>query len=143
MDIFKISFFSISFYFSHICSFPRPKNKPQHNETKFHHDSFGYKMSRGKYYNRDQNSKLCNRKRSPSFQRATIVIVETPRFGYRHLGSIWEGKQNKHEVPLAFPIGSPKCGWYRDLGVTWKVGDGASGCRFRVQLALDRRELTL
>lgn len=89
-------------------------------------------MSRGKYSNKDQNSKLCNRKRSPSFQRAIIVIVETVRFSYWHLGSIWEGKQNKHWVPLAFPIGSPKCDWYEGLGAPsspGKEGRGPAGAR--------------
>ena len=79
---------------------------------------------KGKYSNRDQNPKLRNRKRAPSFPRATIVIVETLRFGYWHLGSIWEGKQNTQRVPLAFPIGSPKCGGYRGLGALRHLGGG-------------------
>lgn len=124
---------------------PPLKKKNQRNETHLHQDSFGYKMSRGKYSNRNQNSKLCNRKRSPSFQRAIIVIVETVRFSYWHLGSIWEGKQNKHWVPLAFPIGSPKCDWYWGLGAPSHLeGRGGAGeCRFRVWVALDFRELIL
>lgn len=111
MGIFKISFYLLLFLL--YLSFPQTNTKQ--NETKLHQDSLATKMSRGKYSNRDQNSKLCNRKRSPSFQRAIIVIVETLRFGYWHLGSIWEEKQNKPRVPRAFPIGSPKCGWYRGL----------------------------
>ena len=95
MAIFKISLYSFLF-FSYIPFLKtKKKNKTKQKETKLHQDSIGYKMSGRKYSNRDQNSKLCNRKRSPSFQWATIVIVETLRFGYWHLGSIWEGKQNK------------------------------------------------
>lgn len=54
------------------------------------------------------------------------------RFGYWHLGSIWEGKQNKHWAPLAFPIGSPKCGWYRGPVplVPWEAGAGRAGAGF-------------
>lgn len=119
-----LKFHFIYFYFCYIYPFPRQiQNKMEQNFIRIlwlQKCQEGNTLTEIKIPN-------CNRKRSPSFQRATIVIVEALRFGYWHLGSICEEKQNKHRVPRAFPIGSPKCGWYRGLSAPQSPGRRGKG----------------